>query len=170
MSEVIAPAVQEFKGELVLKYHEFLTMVPSGTHSFTHGSEMVSKTVYWVSVARTTDGKLIEVPKVDRPRIVGGLKNVFTTSRKFLIPALWHEYLSPQYRNSHQPYFAITPKKTKEEDVSFDVAYFGEHLFRLKRGQYDWATKVEIAFGNESVREWLEKTKSVCTYGQLSRA
>ncbi|MFZ2253108.1 MAG: hypothetical protein WAW13_02965 [Minisyncoccia bacterium] len=172
VQEVIAPAVQEFKGELVLKYHEFLTMVRSGAHSFAYGSEMISKTVYWVSVARIGDGEIMEVPEVVHPPCgpVDGQKLVLSTPRKFLVPILWGTYLSVRYRkNSRRPHFVITPKKSNEEMSTFDVAYFGEQLFRLRRGKHDWATKVQIIVGNESVGKWMKEAKSAGTYNQLQR-
>lgn len=43
---------QSFVGQLILLHHEFLTMEPTGEHSFAHGSSMGSKTVYWTHVAR----------------------------------------------------------------------------------------------------------------------
>lgn len=169
--EVIVPAVQDYKDELILTYHEFLTMVRSGSHSFVHGSEMISKTAYWVSVARIADGDFIEVPKVVHPPCGPEGEPVFSfiTPRKFLAPVFWRSYLSPRYRNSHQPYFVITPEKSVEEANMFDVSYFGEQFFRLRQGKHDWATKVEIVVGNESVGEWLRKTKSARTYNQLQR-
>jgi len=50
--QVMEPLAQGLFGEPILSYHEFLARVPSGSHSFIHGSEMISKTVPWVTVAK----------------------------------------------------------------------------------------------------------------------
>lgn len=169
--EVISPAIQGFKGELVLKYRESLRVVPTGGHSFAHGSEMISTTVYWVSVGRIADGEIVEVPRgTPQPRgPEEKLKFVFVKPREFLVSNLWSVDLSPRYRHSGHPYFVVASTKFKEKTSTFDVAYFGGHLFSQNHTALDWATKVVIAIGNESVREWLVKTKSARTYNQLSR-
>lgn len=168
--QVIAPVVHEFKGELILKYHEFLAMVPSGVHSFAHGSEMVSKTVYWVSVGRIASGDRIEIPKIVHPPRgpIGGPKLTFVTPKQFIVLVLWSEYLKPQYQNSSQPsYFVVDSDQPKVDECMFDVSFFGEDLFRLWEDRFSWATKNAIVVGNESVLEWMKKFNSEQTYTQL---
>ncbi len=66
---ILAPALRGHGGELILKYQQFLTRVPSGFHSFAHGSEMIPKTVYWVSVARMARGVIEEFSEIPPPII-----------------------------------------------------------------------------------------------------
>lgn len=168
--QVIVPAVQECTGELILKYHEFLTMVPSGAHSFAHGSQMVSKTVYWVSVGRIASGDRIEIPKIVHPPRgpVGGPKLTFVTPKKFIVLVHWSEYLKPQYKNSSQPsHFVVDQNQKKVDEFMFDVSFFGEDLFFLREDRFAWATKDAIVVGNASVLEWMKKLNSEKTYTQL---
>ncbi|MCF7815550.1 MAG: hypothetical protein K9M10_02190 [Candidatus Pacebacteria bacterium] len=162
---VFAPAVRKFSGELILAYHKFISKVPSGFHSFAHGSEMVAETVHWVSVARIADGQIEEVPEEK-----GGTELIYTvTPNKVLVPVLSEITLKLRYRrNSFQPYFAIE-KVVEPCDGKFDVARFGHCLFRHGKTGLDWATTNEIAVGNESVGTWLRERKSAQTYNMLCR-
>jgi hypothetical protein len=160
----ILPAVQTFQGELILKYQEFLTRVPSGRHSFAHGSEMISKIVHWVSVARIAGSQIEEVPIIPAPNQMS-----FATPSKVLVPVQWEIYLKPQYRRgAHFPHFVLG-EMTEQNERKFDLAPLGHHLFRMRRGDLDWATKIEIAIGNESVGTWLRERKSAQTFNMLMR-
>ena len=162
--DILVPAVQGFGGELILKYQEFLTRVPSGRHHSAYGSEMISKTVYWVSVARIAPGVVDEVPGIPPPNHMS-----FATLSKVLVPVHWEIYLEPRYRRGvHLPHFALG--KAKEGDVErTDFSFLGHHLFRMRRSDFDWATKIEIAVGNESVGKWLRERKSAQTFNMLMR-
>ncbi len=160
----IAPAVAMANGELILKYHEFLTRVPSGRHSFAHGSEMISKTVYWVSVARIAGGGIEEVPEIPPENHMS-----FATLSKVLVPVQWENNLMPRYRRSaNSPHFVLGEMPERNEG-KFDTAFFGHHLFRIRRGDFYWATTVEIAVGNDSVGMWLRERKSAQTFNMLMR-
>lgn len=78
MLQVLVPAMEGFSGHLILKYHEFLTRVSNGNHSFARGSEMETKTVYWVSVGRLSGCDIEEVPEVVH-RVQG--ENKFVTPK-----------------------------------------------------------------------------------------
>lgn len=162
--DVIAPAVAGFNGELILKYQEFLTRVPSGRHSFAHGFEMISKAVYWVSVARIAGSEIEEVSKIPPPNHMS-----FATLSKILIPVLWETYLEPRYRRGiHRPYFALG-KVAEGNKERTDFSLLGHHLFRFTRSDLDWATKIEIVVGNESVGAWLRERKSAQTFNMLMK-
>lgn len=161
--DVLEPAVQKFDGQLVLKYHEFLTRVPSGRHSFAHGSEMVAKTVRWTSVARIAPGEVEEVPEDSTP------SGIFATPSKVLVPVLWEIYLEPRYRRSTIcPHFVVG-KVDELNKGKFDISLLGHNLFLMRRTDLSFATKIEIAVGNESVGAWLKERKSAQTFNMLMR-
>ncbi len=58
---------------------------------------------------------------------------------------------------------------TKQDEGRFDLAPLAHHLFRMNRGELDWATKIEIAVGNESVGVWLRERKSAIAYNMFMR-
>ena len=165
--DILVPAVQKFEEELIHKYQEFLTRVPSDRHHSAYGSEMISKTVYWVSVARIACGDIKEIPEVHHPSPKE--KFTFVTPSKVLVPVLWEHHLEPRYRRGmHPPHFVLG--KTKEGHVEkTDFSFLGHHLFRIRRSDLDSATKIEIAVGNESVGEWLRERKSAQTLNMLMR-
>jgi len=164
VKDVFAPAVQEFNGELILKYQEFLTRVPSGRHSSAYGSEMIPKTVYWVSVARIAGSEIEEVPKIPPPNHMS-----FATLSKILVPVLWEIYLEPRYRRGiNRPHFVLG-KPNEENESKFDISLLGHHLFRMRRTDLDLYTSIEIAVGNESVGAWLRERKSADVFSMLMR-
>lgn len=169
LNEVLAPAVGDNVGELILKYHEFLMRVPNGNHSFAHGSEMETKTVYWVSAARIAHSKIEEIPWRRNHLESGKWKISFPTQSKLLVPVHWETHLEPRYRrNARQSYFRFgMPVEGNEGKI--DVSLLGHHLFRQKRGDLDFATKIEIVIGNESVGIWLRERKSAQTFNMLMR-
>lgn len=176
ISNLLAP----FRGQLILSYHEFLTMVPTGEHSFAHGSAMWSKTVYWTRAARLhQSSQLVEKRFPGRTLGVGETKIRFAPSVEFLIPVAWQRVLYPC--GSNQPTFGFTlrgelplwgtrrePDKVSEPTADpLDVSYLGHHLFRLREGKHDWATKVCLVVGTKAVKEWLEQRGSVEAYQSL---
>lgn len=167
VKDVFAPAVQEFGGELILKYQEFLSSVPNGNHSRVYGSEMVTKTVYWVSVARLAGGEIEEVSGKHHLSPKGKL--ILATPSKVLVPVFWEVYLGSRYRaTSPRPRFVVG-ETAGGNGSRFDIALLGHHLFGVKKTDLDRATKIEIAIGNESVREWLRGRESARTYSMLCR-
>lgn len=167
VKDVFAPAVQEFNGELILKYQEFLSRVPNGNHSLAYGSEMVTKTVYWASVARIAHSDVEEVLKVRH--LSPKKKFIFVTPSKVLVPVLWETYLEPQYRGGkNQTHFAVG-EIAKANENKFDISLLGHYLFRFARNDLDWATKIEIAVGNESVSTWLRERESADVFSMLMR-
>lgn len=174
---VIEPATQCFPRELILKYHEFLHMKPTGEHSFAHGSTMGSETAYWVTLGRMTkeDGGLIERPATERLIGPEELPIRMVSPRKFLLPVEWKISLRPCWTTSHSPCFAIKQpdKKTPADDAwqrePLDLSELGSYLFRTRRGEFDWATKIFIAVGNESVMTWLDERQSSDVYVSLQK-
>lgn len=162
--DVIAPAMAGFGGELILKYQEFLSRVPSGNHSRVYGSEMVTKTVYWVSVARIAGSEIEEVSKIPPPNHMS-----FATLSKILIPVLWETYLEPRYRRGINRSHFVLGKPNEENESKFDISLLGHHLFRMRRTDLDLYTSIEIAVGNESVGAWLRERKSAQTFNMLMR-
>ncbi len=169
--EVLVPTIQGFQGELILTYNEFLSKRPSGSHSFAHGSEMITETVYWVSVARIGMGGIAHVPAVIHPPWgpKKGPKISLTTPQEFRVPVVWKRYLTDSYRRQRAHHFVVDKGKPEDMSGSVDISFFGRHLFRIRRNGLDWATKVEIAIGDKSVAEWLKKVKSARVYNQLCR-
>ncbi|MCR4285901.1 MAG: hypothetical protein NUW00_03325 [Candidatus Kaiserbacteria bacterium] len=166
---VLAPAIQGHVGELILKYQEFLTTVPNGFHSFAHGSGMRSETVRWVSVARLTGDTIEEIREEHHPLHAQGSKFTFITPSKVLAPVLWENNLKPRYRRGvNRPHF-VFGKMAEQNEGKFDISLLGNHLFRYRRGDLDWATKIEIAVGDESVGAWLRERKSALAYNMFTR-
>lgn len=164
---ILAPALLGHEGELILKYHEFLSMCPSDFHSSAHGSKMVSETVRWVSVARLSDSEIEEVSEEKHPS--PREKLVFSIPSRVLVSILWENNLVPRYRRgTNHPHF-VFGKMAEQNEGKFDLALLGHHLFRHRRGDLDWATKIEIAVGNESVGAWLRERKSAQTFNMLMR-
>lgn len=164
---ILAPALRGHEGELILKYHEFLSMRPSDFHSSAHGSKMVSETVRWVSIARLSDSEIGEVPEEKYPS--PNEKLVFCIPSRVLVSILWENNLAPRYRRgTNRPHF-VFGKMTEQNEGKFDLALLGHHLFRMSRYDLDWATKIEIAVGNESVGEWLRERKSAIAYNMFMR-
>lgn len=174
---VIEPATQCFPGELILKYHEFLHLKPTGEHSFAYGSTMGSETVYWVTLGRMTkeDGGLIEQPATERLIGPEDQQIRFVSPRKFLLPVEWKISLRPCWATSHSPCFAIKQpdKKTPADDAwqrePLDLSDLGQHLFRVRKNDLDWATKIFIVVGNESVMTWLDERQSSDVYVSLQK-
>lgn len=174
--EIIQPSVAEHSGELVLFYHKFLTRVPSGIHSFAHGSEMMSQDVYWVTVARIkSDMFLSLVETEEKPFTIGRdrAKISVALSPRFFIPVEWKICLKSRYsNNSHAPHFVTDDSADKKhssnpvadrESERLDVSAFGNHLFRFGRRFQDdlsWATNIFLVFGDTSVKAWLTEVGS----------
>lgn len=75
----------------------------------------------------------------------------------------------PQYQSGeYQAYFVLGEPNDMEEN-KFDISLLGYHLFSLMKPRFDWATKIEIAVGNESVGTWLTERKSAQTFNMLMR-
>lgn len=181
VTNLLAP----FQGQLILSYHEFLTMEPTGEHSFAHGSAMWSKTVYWTRAARLhQSSELVEKRSRGRTIGLGETKIRFAPSVEFLIPVAWQRVLYPYYPGrSSRPAFGFTLRgdlplwgtKREPDTVSeptadlLDISYLGNHLFRLREGKHDWATKVCLVVGTRTVKEWLEQHDSVESYQSLKR-
>jgi hypothetical protein len=183
LAQGIASLLAPFRGQLVLAYHEFLTMEPTGEHSFAHGLAMWSKTVYWVRAARLDrEPKLIEKRSRGRTLVAPEVKIRFAPSVEFLVPVAWQRTLHPYYPSgSNQPAFGFTRygrlplwgTKREPDTVSestadpFGISYLGDYLFRLREGQHDWATKVCLVVGTKAVKEWLEQHASAEVYQLL---
>jgi hypothetical protein len=163
LDEVVVP----FSGELMLVYKRFLTMKPSGTHSFAHGTEMVSATVYWLTVCRIARAEPIY--EKAGTRVMGSGKDRIRIhfASKHLLPVTAKVSLMPRYRSGkHEPYFVLDsgvepkPALNNRADLDIDLAVLGQHLFNVNPGNNDWYTKAEIAFGNDSVEAWLTEHDS----------
>jgi hypothetical protein len=173
--KVIEPELKAVDRQLILHHNRFLTMKPNGVHSFAHGSEMVSDTVDWISVGRISGSELKRVNASSR--MIGRGEAAFRIgfAAQFHVP-LRSAYVSlaPRYAmGAHQPHFVIREEKPEEagkpQRFSLDVSALGDHLFRLKRGQHDWYTQIEIVLGTEDVRAWLVEHKSEDAYLELER-
>jgi len=179
--QVIEPLMKYFPGELVLTYHEFLARVPSGSHSFIHGSEIISETVRWVIVARmpsNTSPIVVETVATKHVMEPSKMQMRIVAPPQFLLPVQWKKQLWSIYRGSSpQPCYVtenLDKKKVKDrfdidwERAPLDLSTFGEHLFRAaERTSSDWATQFNIAIGNDSVAAWLQEHRSVEVYQEL---
>lgn len=183
LANQILALIASFGGQLILTYHEFLIMEPSGAHSFAHGSEMWSKTVYWMHVAR-----LCAPPSIVKEHSPGSeigrgqLKIRFAPSTTYLIPVAWQWALYPFYPDGGNQSFGFTkfgrflPWRTRREpdEVSepradpLDISFLGDHLFKSRRGRHDWATKICLAVGTEAVGKWLTEHGSQAAFDQLA--
>jgi hypothetical protein len=176
--QLIEPETMSHSGELVLFFHEFLTLRPTGEHSFAHGSVMGSETIYWVSVGRLTGEKITETEEsrtcFNPPE--GPQMNV-SFPPQFLLPVEGQMQLRPIYPgSSHHPcYTAKPPEKHRRasdavpRNTPIDLSAFGQHLFRVGReGPYEWATHFAAAIGNASVERWLVEQRSVKAYNELN--
>lgn len=183
LAQGIAQLLVPFRGQLVLSYHEFLTMVPTGEHSFALGSSMRSEMVYWTHVAR-----LHHSPELMEKRSSGGVIDVgetkirFAPSVQFFIPVAWQRTLHPYYSNGgNRLAFGFTlygklplwstrrePDQVSEPTVDpLNISHFGHHLFRLRQEKHDWATKIFLVVGTVAVGKWLEQCGSIETYQSL---
>ncbi len=185
LADQILGCIASFGGELLLMQHRFLTMLPSGAHSFAYGSEMMSKTVYWTHVAR-----ILAPPTVLKEHSSGseigcdGVNIWFASSTIYYIPVAWQWALYPFYPNGgNQPSFGFTKPgrrldwiwmRTSKPEVPsvpssdpLNISGFGDNLFRLRKGQYDWATKTCLAVGTEAVGLWLAEHRSQESFKRL---
>lgn len=175
MLNIVEPPLMRFEGELVLLYHRFLTMVPSGEHSFAHGSTMVSKDVYWVTVGRIDGSKLERTRAQVCKRQIGTSEVQFYTSPKFLVPLRSARVsLKPLYAmGKHEPHFVIRESEPSStgpmHPFMLDLSDLGDHLFAFRRGEHDWFTKIEIVLGTKSVHAWLAEHGSEETYQALRK-
>lgn len=175
MLDIVEPKFKRYEGELILLYHTFLSMRPSGVHSFAHGSEMVSDTVYWVTVGRIDGTKLRRIRAQTHEVGARPFPLRFYTAPQFLVPLRSASVsLAPRYaRDSHQPHFVIrerAPNETAlEPSFMLDISAIGNCLFALRRDKNDWATEVEIVLGTKSVRAWLAEHGSEETYQALRK-
>lgn len=183
LAQGISDLLTPFGGQLILSYHEFLTMVPTGEHSFAHGLAMRSQTVYWTRAARLHQSfELVEKRSRGRTIGLGETKIRFASSVEFLIPVAWQRVLYPYYPDgSSRPAFGFTLRgnlplwgtKREPDTVSepktdpLDISYLGHRLFRLREEKHDWATKVSLVVGTRAVKKWLEQRNSVDTYQSL---
>jgi|GEM_PF-3185323 len=180
--QVIEPLVQGLFGEFILSYHEFLTRVPSGSHSFAYGTEIISETVRWVIVARmpsNTSPIVVETVATKHVMELPKMQMRIVAPPQFLLPVQWKKQLWPVYRGSshHQPCYVtenLDKKKVKDrfdidwERAPLDLSAFGQHLFRAaERTGSDWATRFNIAIGNDAVAAWLQEHRSVEVYQEL---
>lgn len=183
LADKILEAIVPFGGELVLMCHEFLARVPSGAHSFAHGSEMISETVYWTHAARIS-----RPPKIIREHLsrsetgCGRMKIRFAPSTAYLIPVVWQQALHPFYPNgANQPSFGFTEPSSRlgwmrmsepeaistKNSAPLNINCIGDHLFRLRGGLHDWTTKTCLAVGTEEVEKWLIEHRSQEIFDQL---
>lgn len=173
MLELVEPELRRFNGELVLLYHKFLTMVPSGEHSFVHGSTMMSQDVYWTTVGRIDEARLRRIRAQVQRRQINSVPCLFRTSPKFLVALRSASVsLEPRYaQGMHQPYFVVREKKPGDPVIeprpTLDLSELGDHLFALHNGRHDWARKIEIVLGTKSVHAWLKEHGSEATYWTL---
>lgn len=172
----IAKEALPYGGQLILTYHEFLSMEPSGAHSFAHGSEMQSKTVYWVTIARLPRLVSLEQTKASSRTLQaggGGSKIRFNTPARFFFPVRWTRQLWPIYPGtSRQPSFTLERPDKKPDDLADDkllnIGALGEHLFRTGPvGKLDWATKIYLVVGTSAVKSWLIRHQSVAAYEKI---
>lgn len=169
----IAKAALHYGGQLILTYHEFLAMVPSGVHSFAHGSEMHSKMAYWVTIARLSRRVFLEQTKESSRtlQVLGGRQKIrLRTPAKFFLPVRWQRPLWPIYPGSSpRPSFTLNRPDGKStegvDDKLLNTGALGEHLFRIAPpGKHDWATKISIVIGTLGVKAWLIEHQSLATY------
>lgn len=180
LAQGVTNLLASFRGQLILSYHEFLTMEPTGEHSFAHGSAMWSKTVYWTWAARLHQSpELVEKRSRGGTIDLGETKIRFAPSVQYLIPVAWQRVLYPS--GSSQPVFGFTLRgrlplwstRPEPDEVSepttdpLDISYLGNHLFRLQERKHDWATKVCLVVGTVAVRSWLEQHGSTEAYQSL---
>ena len=161
VQEVLVPAIRKFEGELILRYHEFLNKVPSGCHSIPHGTEMVTRTTYRTTVARLA---CCEIELVQGRE---GFMSPFRSPSKALATVLWGTDLEARYRSGDAlPYFAFK-HNGKSNENKLDLSLLGHHLFTMRKAEFDWATRIQIVIGNESVRTWLMERNSPTVFGAL---
>lgn len=177
LAHEITAQAKEFRGQLVLKYHEFLSMVPTGEHSFAHGSVMGSQTVYWVTVARLSEEVALTATKLRRRTIdYGEFKRRLVFPPQYSLAVVWQRTLWPIYRGeSFRPVFVLERPNKKpetppdqEETRLLSIESLGNHLFSLRQGEHDWATKIEVVLGTSAVEQWLVEHRSAETFKQLN--
>ncbi len=153
---IISDALVPYKGELILSYQRFLSMRPTGAHSFAHGVEMASTTVYWGSVGRIAEAKAEYVHGGTRTMGIPPSQITIGFASQYLVPVTSKVSLRPHYRG-HAPYFVLPEEKegSTPHVLSFDLAVLGQHLFRVQPHKDDWYKVVEIALGDASVEAWL---------------
>lgn len=184
LADQILALIASSGGQLILMYHEFLTLEPSGAHSFAYGSEMQSKTIYWTHVARLpVSPTMLKQYSPGAERNLGEqMKIRFAPSTTYLIPVAWQWALYPFYPNcANRPSFGFTEPRNqlnwlrtpKPEVLSvpspdpLNISGLGDHLFRFKEGRYDWATKICFVVGTEAVGKWLTEHRSQEAFNQL---
>lgn len=184
LADLILGLLSPFAGELILLYHEFLTRVPSGAHSFAHGSEMVSETVYWPRAARLSAPVAMTKERSSGSEWGNEEHRIrIAPSTSFLLSTEWQWSLYPYYpTTAHRPSFGFNePRKSfgwtrkSQEAVQslpksdpLDISCLGEHLFRVRQGKYDWATKICLVLGAPAVKGWFEERGSSSAYETLS--
>lgn len=179
------PLVQPFAGELGLLYHEFLTMAPSGAHSFAHGTEMVSRTVYWLTAVRlSAPVSLVEEKSPGSEWGNEEHKIRIAPSTSFLLSTLWQCSLYPYYPGeSNRPSFRFneprgmrlgwTARSQEPAKIStprpgpLDISCLGEHLFRGEERKHDWATRMCLVFGTADVEAWLKERSAPEVFFEL---
>lgn len=183
---IIEPAIHPFAGQLILFYHKFLTMRPTGSHSFAHGLEMCSQDVHWLTAGRLADkntlsffaswiyGTRVAQPPEKKPVIITSPSG----SRSYHIPLRWFWHTQTHFRRgAYHPHFVMHTngpvyEPGEQDDVgapALDISAFGNHLFRLQEGRHDWATNISIIVGTRSVRKWLAENKSSATFNRIAR-
>ena len=183
---VIEPALRQFAGQLIIFYYEFLTKVPSGAHSFAYGTEMMSKTIYWVTTGRIRNDRALSLIATPAQKLMlsspkkGAVPKIrtVTSGKDRSIPIQWSEHLETHYHSgSNHPYFIRknpaakhTPAQGDSRKVlSIDISDFEHSLFRLVPGQFDWAINTALIIGTTEVRNWLAKHGSADTFPELAK-
>lgn len=183
---ILKPAIRPFVGQLILFSHKFLTMRPTGGHSFAHGLEMCSEDVHRLTTGRIasdrppwifpvqSQGAYFTQQPGKRPEIVPCPSG----NREYFIPVQWLWHTQMRYRrNTNHPHFVMHKKGPSYESErpdeipipAIDISAFGDHLFRLVPHKLDWATNISIIMGTRSVRKWLADNKSLAAFNRISR-
>jgi hypothetical protein len=184
--DILKPAIRPFVGQLMLFSHKFLTMVPTGTHSFAHGTEMRSKDIHWLTAGRIdsnrppwifpmqTRGAYIVQPPGKKPEIVPysseGMEDYF-------IPVRWFWRTQMRYRRgTNHPHFIMheqgplyEPEQSYIPVPAIDISAFGDHLFRLHNREHDWATNISLIIGTRGVKAYLADNKSLAAFNRIAR-
>lgn len=170
---VIAPVLSCLPGELILAHQQFLSQHPTGAHSFAFGSEMVWEDTYVTLAGRmSTDIRITETP--EERHVMGHdarIRCTIVTPPQFLLPVKWWVQLWPRYRHSNVPTHYCLERSEKNPPefhaTPLDLSWFGQHLFPVRVGKHDWARRMAVVIGNDSVRNWLREHGSDQLYGEL---
>lgn len=184
---VLEPMLQPFAGQLILFSYKFLTMEPTGGHSFAHGTEMWSKDVHRLTAGRLASAHPLSIFAAweqgplyvtqspgKKPEAVMGR----TGSKNYFAPAQWLWHTQMRYRRgATHPHFIMhkdgpSYESARSDEVTIpaiDISDFGRYLFRLSSRKSDWATNISIIVGTKSVKKWLIEHTSLTAFNRLSR-